>query len=334
MNLEWPRPAQPRREFLRRLALAPAVVAAAAQGFAASASPRRVRFGLISDIHQDVMPDGLERVRAFVAAMNLAKPDFVLQLGDFCVPAPRNLPFLEAWNAFGGPRFHVLGNHDMDGGYTREQTVAFYGMPARYYTFPMGPVRGLVLDGNEPGGQAAGYKRFVGAEQLAWLERELAQADRPVVLFMHQPFDADNEGCVENSAAIRAVVEREERAHPGRVVAVFNGHLHLDYVQHVNGVRHIQINSASYWWLNNTAARRETFPPELHKSHPYLSHVAAYRDPLWALVTLDFERGEFMIEGRRSAWMGPDPWERGERTSWPREHLQPFISNRRFPLRV
>ncbi len=327
-------PLSTRREFIHRLGLGPALLAGTAQAIGETKPARRVRFGLIADIHPDVMPDGIERVRAFVAAMGRAEVDFILQLGDFCWPAPRNRPFLEAWNQFRGPRFHVLGNHDMDGGYTREQTVAFYGMPDKHYVFSVGPVRGIVLDGNEPGGKAAGYKRFVAAEQLAWLERELAQGDRPTVLFIHQPFDADHEGCLENSAAVRTVLERAEQRKPGSVVAVFGGHLHLDYTRMVNGIRYIQINSASYWWLNNPAARRQTYPPEVHKAYPYLTHVAAYREPLWALVTLDLDRGALVIKGRRTRWVGPDPWARGEQAPWPREQLRPWISDRRLKLNI
>ena len=142
------------------------------------------------------------------------------------------------------------------------------------------------------------------------------------------------EDCLENSAAVRAVLERAEQHRPGSVVAVFGGHLHLDYARVVNGVRYIQINSASYWWLNNPDARRQTYPPAVHQAHPYLTHVAAYRDPLWALVTLDFERAELVLKGRGTRWVGPDPWTRGEQTPWPREHLHPSISTRRVKLRV
>ncbi|MCL4178267.1 MAG: metallophosphoesterase [Verrucomicrobia bacterium] len=323
-----------RRTFLRRLAISSAALAGMSRSLGEGQVERKVRFGLIADVHQDVMPDGLERVKAFVKAMRIAQPDFVLQLGDFCVPAPRNQAFLEAWNEFPGRRFHVLGNHDMDGGYTREQTVAFNGMPGRYYAFDVGPVRNLVLDGNEPGGKAAGYRRFIGPDQLAWLERELAQTDRPCVLFVHQPFDADHSGCLENSAEVRAVVDRAETRNPGNVVAVFSGHLHLDYVRAVDRIPHFQINSASYWWLGSAAAHRETFPPEVHRAYPYLTHVAAYREPLWALVTLDLDQGELSVEGRSTEWVGPDPWERGEQSTWTKEQLRPAIADRRIERKV
>jgi Icc protein len=326
-----------RRALIRRFVLAPATLALATRVAGQERPPRRLTFGLISDIHPDVMPDGTERVQAFAAAMKEARADFILQLGDFCWPHPRNQAFLDAWNAFGGPRHHVLGNHDMDGGCQREQTAAFYGMPGPHYAFQAGPVRGLVLDGNEPGGKAAGYKRFIGPAQAAWLEREMEQAAGPVLLFIHQPFDSDGDGCLENAAAIRALVERAQAAHPGRIVAVFSGHRHLDSQRVVNGVRHIQVNSASYWWLDNPAAHRQTYPPEVHKKYPYLDHVAAYRDPLWALVTLDFAKGELVIQGRHSEWIGPNPWQRGQaedsaQSLHPRLH--PWISDRREKIAI
>ena len=108
----------------------------------------------------------------------------------------------------------------------------------------------------------------------------------------------------------------------------------LDYARVVNGVRYIQINRASYWWLNNSDARRQTYPAAVHQAHPYLTHVAACRDPPWALVTLDFERAALLLKGRRTRWVGPGPWTRGEQTPWPREHLHPSISTRRVKLRV
>ena len=321
-----------RRGFLRRLAIVPALVPGMAGASALPTAAGRVRFGIIADIHPDMLPDGLARVRAFVAAMEAARVDFILQLGDFCWPAPSNLPYLQAWNAYRGRAYHVLGNHDMDEGYTREQTVAFCGMPGMHYTFDAGPLRGIVLDGNEPGGKASGYRRFVAAEQLAWLERRLAEADRPVALFIHQPFDADHPDCLENAAEVRSVVERAQMAHPGRILAVFCGHLHMDYERTVRGVRYLQINSAAYWWLNNPAARRETYPPEVHRKYRYLTHVAAYRDPLWAVVTVDLSRGEMVIEGRRTDWIGPDPWARGETTERPRENLHPWITDRSLKI--
>jgi hypothetical protein len=51
-----------------------------------------------------------------------------------------------------------------------------------------------------------------------------------------------------------------------------------------------------------------------------------------ALVTLDLEHGDLVLEGRRTAWVGPDPWARGEITDRPREQLRPWISDRRLKI--
>jgi predicted phosphodiesterase len=325
-----------RREMLRRVMAVP-WAGAGVQGKEGAVERKEgkaeLRFGVIADVHQDVMPDGVERVGAFVRAMEEAGVDFVVQLGDFCVPHERNRGFMEVWNGYKGRRYSVLGNHDMDGGYTREQAAAFFGMPERRYGFEAGKWRGIVLDGNEPGGMARGYARYVSEGQLRWLEEQLAADRRPAFVFIHQPVDGENEGCVENGAAVRAVLEKAQRERPGVVAAVISGHRHLDYAREIGGVRYLEINSASYWWLNAKAAARETFPAEVHRRHPSLKSVAAYRDPLWAVVTVTEGGSELVVTGRSSEWVGPDPWERGETARWPREELHPGIGDRRFELR-
>ena len=61
-------------------------------------SLRPLRFGIIADIHKDVMHDADDRLRVFIEHMTREKVDFVLQLGDFCVPKEENLGFLKVWN--------------------------------------------------------------------------------------------------------------------------------------------------------------------------------------------------------------------------------------------
>jgi 3',5'-cyclic AMP phosphodiesterase CpdA len=288
-----------------------------------------VRFGVITDVHQDIIHDGPARVGAFARAMTAARADFVIQLGDFCIPREANREFLAAWTAFAGPRRHVLGNHDMDGGYSREQAAAFLGMPARHYTFDAGPFIGIVLDGNDPGGMAGAYARFIASEQLAWLEATLASAAKPVIAFTHQPLD--DEFGVENGAEVRGVLERAEAKHPGRVLATFAGHLHVDYLRVLGGLPYVQINSASYYWLGEAGASLDLFPAQVHEQHPSLRYVAAYRDPLWALVEVDLTAGEIRLQGRESRWIGPPALERAAlRERGNREHVRPAIGDRRI----
>ena len=119
-----------------------------------------VRFGLCADVHKDIMHDADERLGVFIAKMNKEKVDFILQLGDFCRPYGYNNSFMEIWNQFGDARHHVLGNHDMDGGFTREQTLEYWGAKSKYYSFDCGNFHFIVLDGNDKNpseNRAAGY---------------------------------------------------------------------------------------------------------------------------------------------------------------------------------
>ncbi len=85
-----------------------------------------IRLGVIADVHQDIMHDGIERISAFVSDMQSQQAHGIINLGDFCVPHSRNDSFMAKWNEFTGGKFHVLGNHDTDGGFRREQTVEYY----------------------------------------------------------------------------------------------------------------------------------------------------------------------------------------------------------------
>ena len=83
--------------------------------FTASCSQHKVvRFGICADVHKDVMHDADQRLQAFVGEMNESDVDFIVELGDFSQPQDYNSSFLNVWNSYEGPSFHVLGNHDMD----------------------------------------------------------------------------------------------------------------------------------------------------------------------------------------------------------------------------
>ncbi len=51
------------------------------------------------------------------------------------------------WNRFSGPKYHVIGNHDMD--VCDKQTImAMWGMETRYYSFDTGEYHFVVMDRN------------------------------------------------------------------------------------------------------------------------------------------------------------------------------------------
>ena len=144
----------------------------------------RLRFGLCADVHKDIMHDADERLRVFIDRMIQEPVDFIVQLGDFCRPYDHNRAFLDVWGSFPGKRFHVLGNHETDGGFTRDQVTAHWGSPGRYYSRDMGGYHLIMLDGNgEREGRPPGYPRYIGDQQLDWLRNDLAGATAPTLVF-------------------------------------------------------------------------------------------------------------------------------------------------------
>lgn len=270
--------------------------------------PLMLEFGVITDVHFGYFPNATGFLTEFIADMQAWNPDFIIQLGDFCRPEAASNSFMAICNSWPGPKYHVIGNHERDGGYTFQQAADYWGMPARYHTFDQGPVRGIVLDGNEPGGTGTGYAAFIGPVQQNWLAQQLAATDRPVIIFIHQPVEF-----LENGSQVRAIIEAAEAARPGTVIAVISGHLHRDYVRVFNNIPYLQINSATYFYYNGRVD---------------------YTAPLWARIALDFETRELRVTGRTAAWAGSDPWQRGaSEITHPRDEVRPAISDRVLTIR-
>lgn len=216
-----------------------------------------VRFGIVTDCHYADRPAYLgrdcrkaaKRLAECVAAFNALNLDFAIELGDLkdnSGDVQKTLACLEhvetVFAAFNGPRFHVLGNHDMDvlskdEVLSRVENTGFTkSLP--YYAFSRCGVRFLVLDANH-NADGSDYCRgnfdwrvaLVTQVELGWLEAELGHAREPVVVFNHQRLDTDDALAATNAAEVRAVLERS-----GKVVAVFAGHHHDGGFSSIGGI--------------------------------------------------------------------------------------------------
>ena len=106
-----------------------------------------VTFVVASDLHAQDVPDGRVRMEAVVNAANRQKADFLIELGDFVRLDSAGQRLLRVWEGYAGPKYHVLGNHDVDR-YTKEEYTAGMDMPGRYYSFDHGDFHFVVLDGD------------------------------------------------------------------------------------------------------------------------------------------------------------------------------------------
>ena len=157
----------------------------------------------------------------------------------------------KVFSGFPGPRYHVLGNHDLDlidkpeflariKNYGQDKALA-------HYSFEVSGIRFVVLDAcynskleDYVPGNWDWTDANVPPEQLAWLEDEIASASGQVIVFGHQCLDpnADPRHVVRNAAEVRAILERS-----GKVNAVFTGHQHSGLISCVNGITYYSLRA-------------------------------------------------------------------------------------------
>jgi predicted phosphodiesterase len=316
-----------RRRFLKSSALATfsfLLSPSLRQLFASNAAP--VRFGLISDLHKDIIHDADLRLQTFLAEMETHSPQALIQLGDFAIPKPENQDFIDRFNRGNDQVFHVLGNHDLDEGYAVQQVIQSYGMPSRYYARSVQGIRVLVLDGNEAGSPTAGpgYASYIGKQQQAWLEGELESSKEPVLVVSHQPLAGIY--TVDNAYEMQALLSR----FASKILLAINGHAHVDQQLVVGGVRYLHLNSASYYWVGAKLAH-QSLDASVHAQHPSLAMTCPYAEVLFALLTIDPQVGTVTVAGRESRWLGPSPAALGYTILTAEEqekYLQPKISDR------
>lgn len=286
-----------------------------------SGSDRVVTFGLMADPHKDLLHDVDERLETFLKATEDVSSDFILQLGDFCFPKTENQSFLNLWNGYIGPKYHVLGNHDMDIS-SKQETMDFWQMPSNYYSFEHQGYHFVVLDANflNYDGKYQDYhtanfyvdsslRTWINPDQIEWLRNDLRETTLPTIIFSHQSLVNDLWG-IKNRSVIQRIFEEENRkAGFQKVLACFNGHNHIDSFRKLNDIYYIDINSMSYQWLGEKYQTKVRYPTEIYEHYPMMINMAPYQKSLFAFVELTEKR--IKISGIESGYIGPSPAELG-----------------------
>jgi Icc protein len=223
-----------------------------------------MRFALISDVHFGPLAYFQGKLRklthqaqaltaAFVDRMNAVdRPDRVINLGDVIEDESRDQD-LEQYRRFvrilGGLKarvLHVAGNHDQVNLRDDDLRALWGHAGALDYSRDIGNVHWIVLRTADEPGQAI----HLSEEQLDWLRQDLATAPFPTIVLMHHPasemrldgnrwFDGRPHRClVGERRRFRAIVEAS-----GKVVAVFNGHVHWNHLDVIAGIPYVTLQS-------------------------------------------------------------------------------------------
>ena len=289
---------------------------------------KKLTFGICADVHKDIMHDADQRLRTFIDDMNQRGVDFIIHLGDFCFPAERNRCFVSIWEGFEGPRYHTIGNHDLQAYFTRKDIARAWEMDKPYYSFDMHGYHFVVLDANEvrksPPPSNPDFPSCICPAQFEWLRGDLLATDLPVFIFSHQTLE-EHIGVDERDKVQELFREVNKAAGRQKIIATFCGDLHEDYCEKTDGIYNITLNSMSNHWMGEgyECIRYD----ELIDSHfPWIKYTAPYKDPLYAVVTLE-PAGKIIIEGRESEFVGPSPQELGYPVEKRRGDIVPKISS-------
>ena len=200
----------------------------------------------------------LGKLRECVTLMNAEKVDFLIELGDFKDQdkppvEQKTLSYLQeverVFQGFHGPTYHVLGNHDMDS-LSKAQFMAevenTHIRPGRsYYSFDVNGLHFIVLDANfKADGSAYDHGNFdwtdanIPPEELAWLERNLAEASNSCIVFTHQLLDGSGSVYINNASDARRILEAS-----GKVLTVFQGHHHSGDYNNIAGIHYYTLKA-------------------------------------------------------------------------------------------
>ena len=222
-----------------------------------------------------------------VALANDKKVDFIIELGDYKdqdEPAAEEntLTYLDTiekiFRQFNGPRYHVLGNHDMDS-ISKKQFMAHVDNTGitnttGYYSFNSEKLHFVILDANyNSDGSDYDHGNFnwtdanIPSDELNWLADDLKSTFFPVIVFVHQQLDGNDNHSIRNASKVRDILQNS-----GKVLAVFQGHNHKGAYSIIEGIHYYTLKAM----VTGSGKQNNSYAcVEVHKNYDIL--VKGYR---------------------------------------------------------
>lgn len=190
--------------------------------------------GVMADSHADAHNFWI--IKEFAKKMLIAKPDFIIEAGDFIENRMRYKPIpkqngLNDWRTADAsllkyePRYHVVGNHEMISFGKRDyekliNNSSYYSFIRSGYQFIVldtlfNCVNGLAIESVNP--MAGAYRGCISPIEKEWLETALSSHDKNII-FSHHPLYK-----IINNAEIGEILKK----YSGKIILMANGHKHV-----------------------------------------------------------------------------------------------------------
>ena len=222
-------------------------------------STKPIRIGLITDIHYADLDtagsrhyrDSVTKVREAVRIFNEAEPDIVICLGDLIdagATVEKEYAHLEAmareFKELNAPTRFVLGNHCVYT-LTKQEFLKGVGQDRSYDALTHIGIRLVFLDACfTKAGEDYGRKNYnwtdteIPEKERDWLKSVLSEGQRPTLVFVHQRLDVEGSYGVHSAKEVRGILEDSKQ-----VVAVFQGHNHVNDHKTINGIHYLTMNA-------------------------------------------------------------------------------------------
>lgn len=226
-----------------------------------------MKFAIITDSHIGPSPfyRGTNRIMSYMSEVVISEIAeeinsdreiaFVGQLGDMsqddlrypCVAFEEENFKRALWyfTRLSAPVYHAVGNHDRSN-LDEERLCRLLGYPTLHYSFDIADIHCVFLYTKHHNHQ----DMVVDETQLQWLRDDLSATNKRTLVFMHHSIadqdltgnfwfeGAPHKALVSNREEIRAILEES-----GKVIGVFNGHLHWNNLTIHNSIPYFSIQS-------------------------------------------------------------------------------------------
>ncbi len=214
---------------------------------------------------------GVAKTKASIREANAIQPTpaLILVQGDICIQANQGKNCVDCFSVSRIPLRAGIGNHEIMVGQPNPYAAYERLFGPTYYSFDLGPVHFIVLNGNKamPGGQGnAAVHGAVEGSELVWLKADLAEQPdgKPIIVGVHIPIvstyparrtDLDD-GPFWESPNDRMLTDLFAR-HGVRMV--LQGHMHENERITLGGVEYVEsVSLSGSWWHGGEGFERAT----------------------------------------------------------------------------